>query len=214
MSPTSTAHISVLRLALALAAPAAVFAAIPGCSDPVPAIPRVIIESTIGPGGNPAATCGISSSDWITIGNFGGPGTPPRPVDDKAAEGSGAVSASCSVIPEGDGFRVSAQASISGLNAGSIIVAGLFRPSPDPLKAPLQENITVVFSRRDFGRWEQKDCKATYSVSPTAGVAAGRIWAKTTCPTAKNLDNGARLCEATVQFRFENCEQAVTGQVQ
>lgn len=194
---------SVIRFALATALPLGILAA---CSDPVPAIPRVIIDSAIRPGTNGQQVCGISSREWITIGNFGGVGTSPRPVETDQTEGGGQVSVSCSVLPEGDGFRVSASATLSGAESGTVTVTGLFSSAKVP-----QPGITVVFSRRDFGRFEQKDCVATYEVNENAGVASGRVWARVLCPKAVSTDNGEKKCETEAQFRFENCEQAITA---
>ncbi len=199
---------SVLRFCFGLSVPLGVLAA---CSDPVPAIPRVIVDSKIGPGTNGQQVCQISSQEWITIGNFGGPGTSPRPVETDQPEGSGTVTVACSVLAEGDAFRVSARATISnnpaqGLAGGTVTITGLFTSPRVP-----QPNINVVFSRSDYGRFEQKDCVATYDVNEKAGVASGRVWAEVVCPKAINNDNGERKCETRAQFRFENCEQAVAA---
>lgn len=195
---------SLFRSCLALTVP---FGLLVACSDPVPAIPRVILDSQIRPGVNTQQVCGISSREWVTIGNFGGVGTSPRPVETDQSEGNGTVTVACSVLAEGDAFRVSASASLSGAEAGTVTVTGLFTSARVP-----QQNITVVFSRRDYGRFEQKDCIATYDVNENAGVASGRVWAKVTCPTAVSTDNGEKKCETEAQFRFENCEQAVAAQ--
>ncbi|HQY62124.1 MAG: hypothetical protein IPF92_06340 [Myxococcales bacterium] len=191
---------SLIRSCLALTVPLGLLVA---CSDPVPAIPRVIIDSQIRPGTNGQQVCGISSREWITIGNFGGVGTAPRPVETDQTEGSGTVTVACSVLAEGEGFRVNASATVSGAEAGTVSITGLFASARVP-----QQNITVIFSRRDFGRFEQKDCVATYDVNANAGVASGRVWAKVICPKAVSTDNGEKKCETEAQFRFENCEQA------
>lgn len=202
--PSTFARIA-LRSAFALALPAAVALLTPGCSETTPAIPRVILDSQIRAGSNPSTACQISSQEWVQIGNFGGIGTAPRPVDNGAQEGSGTVSVSCGVLAEGDAFRVSASTTLSGATGGTVTINGVFTTARQP-----QPNITVVFNRGDFGRFEQKDCVATYDVNDNAGVASGRIWAKVVCPKASR--EGGRACETEAQFRFENCEQAVAAQ--
>ncbi len=193
------------KLVLAVSVPAAALVLGPACSETVPAIPRVILDSQIRPGSNTQAACQISSQDWLQIGNFGGVGTAPRPVDDGAEESGGRVSVSCAVLAEGDGFRVSASTTLSGAGGGTVTVSGLFTTARQP-----QQNVTVVFNRSDFGRFEQKDCVATYDVNENAGVASGRVWAKVVCPKASR--EGGRACETEAQFRFENCEQAVKAE--
>ena len=193
------------RSALAFAIPSAALVLTPACSETTPAVPRVILDSAIRPGTNTQAECQISSREWVQIGNFGGIGTAPRPVDNGSTEGSGSVSVSCGVLAEGDGFRVSASATLSGGDGGTVTINGLFSTARQP-----QQNITVVFNRTDFGRFEQKDCVANYDVNENAGVASGRVWAKVTCPKAGR--EGGRRCETEAQFRFENCEQAIAPQ--
>ena len=191
------------KAALALAIPAAAMLLTPACSETTPAIARVILDSSIRPGQNGSEKCQISSREWVVVGNFGGVGTAPRAVDDAAAEGSGRVSVSCAVLSEGDAFRVSATVNLTGADGGTVTINGLFNTARQP-----QNNISVVFNRQDFGRFEQKDCVATYDVNPNATVASGRVWAKVVCPTA--VREGGRACETEAQFRFENCEQTVT----
>jgi len=192
---------SAKKAALALVVPAAALLLTPACSETTPAIARVILDSSIRPGQNGNEACQISSQEWVIVGNFGGVGAAPRAVDDGASEGSGRVSVSCSVLTEGDAFRVSATVNLSGAEGGTVTVNGLFNTAKQP-----QNNISVVFNRSDFGRFEQKDCVATYDVNPNATVAAGRVWAKVICP--KSTREGGRACETEAQFRFENCEQS------
>lgn len=192
------------KAALALVVPAAAIFMTPACSETTPAIARVILDSTIRPGGNGQA-CQISSQEWVVIGNFGGVGTAPRAVDDGSTEGSGKVSVSCSVRSEGDAFRVSATVNLSGGEGGTVTISGLFNTAKQP-----QNNISVVFNRSDFGRFEQKDCVANYDVNPNATVAEGRVWANVVCPKATR--EGGRACETEAQFRFENCEQAAPAE--
>ncbi len=166
------------------------------------AIARVIVSSEIRPGSNAQAACQISPREWLTIGNFGGPGTGPRPVDHGSAEGGGAVSVSCSVVAEGSDFRVSGSAALTGARGGTVTVSGRFAATPVP-----QPNVTMTFVNADLGRFEQRDCEATYDVAPKAGVAPGRIWMGVRCPRAVSTDNGVKTCETEAQIRFENCAQ-------
>ncbi|MBL8613263.1 MAG: hypothetical protein JNL38_38335 [Myxococcales bacterium] len=175
------------------------------CSDPVSPPPRVIMESSVISGSH-GKECQISSVQWLTIGGFGNPaaGTPARPVEDGQAEGAGTVKATCKVVKSGSNYDVIAEAQLTGAEGGTISIVGTFSE-----KAPADQpvvNIRGVFQRGDFGKFEQKDCTVDYSISPIAGVAPGRVWAKMKCPNLFRQDQN-QTCEGETTFRFENCQQ-------
>jgi hypothetical protein len=170
------------------------------CSDPPPPTSRAVIESTVNAGSHSQKDCGISGLQWLSMGGFGNPstGTLPRPVENNSSEGGGTAVINCSVKKSGDKYDVAASAQITGGSGGTIAITGRFTESGE------QTPIRGVFTRGDFGRFEQVNCKVTYGDAPQ-GVAAGRIWGNLACPDIKATDG--RVCNAEVQFRFENCAQ-------
>lgn len=189
---------SVFALALGIAP-----VAFAGCSEPTPAVPRVVFESTLG-GGTGQTSCQIATANWFSVGNFGNPdnGIPSRPVESGEAEGQGTVSVDCKVVPEGSGFRVVASASNSGATGGTFTINGLFTTEGE------QTDVKAVFYRDDYGRFTQEDCTVTYPEAATreTPVAAGRVWGEIVCNAAENKPQD-RICTAKAQFRFENCNQ-------
>ncbi len=176
------------------------------CSDPPPPTSLAIIESTVNAVGvnskHTQKDCpGIAAIQWLNMGGFGNPstGTLPRAVENNSSEGGGTAVINCSVKKAGDKYDVAASAQITGGSGGNIAITGRFTESGE------QAGIRGVFTRGDFGRFEQTDCKVTYGEAPQ-GIAAGRIWGNLSCPDIKGSD-GLKVCNAEVQFRFENCAQ-------
>lgn len=183
--------------------------AAPGCSDPEPATPQVIIESEVlaptGTGG--AQKCQLSGT-WINIGSFADIPTPgaepkPRPVANGATEPAGKVEVVCKVEPKGDGFDVALSTTITGADGGTVTVVGVMKATKDEKQKPIR----TTFSKRDKGLFLQQDCEVDYNVNRDAGIAAGRVWGEVRCNAGydQNLD---RTCAFRAQFRFENCTQA------
>lgn len=193
----------VLSAVTALAA-TGLFAA--GCGEDEKATARVTFTSEVTAGTHGVADC-PETGTWFTIGSFGTPGAvgedgkpsdPVKPVDNGASEQQGSVTASCRVVPEGDAFRVEAQAVLSGATGGSFLVSGLFRTSGD------QTPVYASFTRQGT-TYKQNDCVAQYT-EPLMTVAAGRVWATITCPNAEAA-SAQRICQGRATFRFENCDQ-------
>jgi hypothetical protein len=186
-------------LAAVVAAVALVSLSATGCSEDTKATPRMTFTSTVSPGTHKSAEC-PETGTWFSIGDFGAPtsGIPVRPVDSGSSEQQGTASLTCSVKPEGGGFRVVGLAQLSGATGGSFSVSGLFNPSGD------QSGISVSLTRSG-STYKQSDCTATYP-DPAQTVAAGRVWATISCPNAENA-SAQRVCEAVATFRFENCDQ-------
>lgn len=170
-----------------------------GCSEEEKATPRVTFSSQVSPGSHTSKECPESGS-WFTIGDFGAPssGIPVRPVDSGSAEQQGTANLTCSVKPEGGGFRVVGLTTLSGATGGSFSVQGVFQPTGE------QTGISVSLTRSG-STYKQNDCTAIYPDSNQT-VAAGRVWATVTCPSADNA-TAQRTCEAVATFRFENCDQ-------
>jgi hypothetical protein len=143
-----------------------------------PAIPRIIVASSIKAGANGPEVCAVADQSWLAIGAYGAGGNPPRPVDSGENEAGDRVNVSCVITPDVDGsYRVSAEAFRAGV--GTISVGGSFRPENAP-----QTGISVRFTRFDLGTFTQTDCVARYDVDPAAGIADGRAWFRVSCPRA------------------------------
>ena len=126
--------------------------------------------------------------------------SPPAPIEDGASEQQGNVSLQCSVVPAADGFDVNGFVTLSGATGGSFSVSGHFAAGGQ------QQNINVSLTRNGE-TFRQSNCVADYpNPNPNLTVAAGRVWATVTCGDSTN-SSSQKVCEATAQFRFENCSQ-------
>lgn len=190
---------------LSLALLAALTLSAAGCSDPEPATAQVIFTSQIDPGANPPSGC-PESGTWFDIGSFGNPANPPpndKPVAVKNGDtdpSGGQASLTCSVTLVPEGFDVRGTARISGGAGGAFTVRGIFKAEGE------QTGISATFAK--VGRTDPyiaENCTVRYT-SPSQGVAAGRVWGEMTCPVATAAGIN-RTCQATAQFRFENCAQ-------
>lgn len=148
-----------------------------------PAIPRVIVTSSITSGANGPEVCTVPDQSWLAIGTYGGGGgggSAARAVNSGEDEAGDRVDASCSVVPEGDGsYRM--QGTVTRARAGTLRVVGVFRPENAP-----QKGITVELIRPDLGTFTQTDCVARYDVNPAAGITDGRAWFRVSCPHVKS----------------------------
>jgi hypothetical protein len=194
-----------LAAVMVLAMPAAIGA----CSSDQKATPRVTFDSRVSPGSH-GSDC-PETGTWVSIGTFGNPGAgtkedgspkePVVPVDDGGEFGQGTAGVTCAVTPEGDGFHVSATATLTATGGGAIFIDGHFTASGN------QENISATFTSNERGSYVETDhkCTAIYS-QPLETVAAGRVWADINCPNAE-LKSQNRTCNFDATFRFENCGQ-------
>jgi hypothetical protein len=160
------------------------------------AVPRVIVSSQVSSGTHPDCT---QTGALFTIGSFGDASGEPSAVaiSDGATVGDGVLSVSCTVKPEGDGFSVDAEATLTGSAAGAFKVSGHFTPSGD------QTTIFSAVAARSSA-YAQSDCVARYT-QPIQSTAAGRVWADLDCENA--TDTSKHACKVVAQFRFENCKQ-------
>jgi hypothetical protein len=183
-----------------------------GCSDPAKATPRVAFDSQVQPGTHKSTECG-QTGPWFSIGSFGNPALgrvndadptsplkdPVVPIDDGAADQQGTVAVSCSVTPDGDGFRVAAHAELTGATGGAVTLQGHFNKAGD------QPGIVVALTRRGE-TFTDNNCVARFDTVLGHAVAAGRVWALVDCPNAEN-SGAQQTCASHAQFRFENCTQ-------
>jgi hypothetical protein len=176
------------------------------CSSPDPEPSQAIISSNVTRGSNLATDCNISSTQWVTIGDFGNenatPPVLPTPIADKGSYNGNGVNVTCSVTRDGDGYQVTASAQINGPDGGSISVTGHFTQSGD------QKNINMIFARADYGTYTEMDCTVSYAGRSVMGVAPGRVWATAVCEhVTNNTETTPRICRGQTEFRFENCAQ-------
>ena len=183
-----------------------------GCSEDEKATSRVAFDSRVQPGTHKSADCGQTGT-WFTIGTFGNPALgrtnpadpesplidPVIPIDDGAADQQGTVVVSCSVTPEGEGFKVAAHAELTGATGGAVTLQGHFNKTGD------QPDIIVALTKRGETFTDTK-CVARFDTLLGHSVAAGRVWAQVDCPNAEN-PGAQKTCESHAQFRFENCAQ-------
>ncbi len=170
-----------------------------GCSSPAPATPRVAITSQVGPGDKPdvngSAKCQLVTEPWVVIGDN------THPVSDGDSQGGSPVSVNCSVTASGDGFNVSASASLTG--QGSVVITGHFVGMANVPPQP-QTGITATFQKGDTGSFRDTACTVDFSMNTNMGFAPGRVWGTLTCPQA-TYDSQGRTCLGSAEFRFENC---------
>jgi hypothetical protein len=176
-----------------------------GCSDNKQATPRVTFDSFILPGSHAPSEC-PEKANWLTIGEFGKPAAVPpvavRPVEDGADEQQGTVGISCSVVESNGAFDVKLHAELSGATGGSVTITGLVNKGVD------SPNITANFSASGRGVYSSAPgaCVISFDTVVGHGIAGGRIWANIKCPTVTQ-ETAQRTCQATSEFRFENCAQ-------
>ena len=166
-----------------------------GYSDDTPSPPKAFVYAQIGPGVdkdvNDSTRCKLTTEEWLSLGK------PEAGVESGTMQSESQVTTSCSVVPEADGFRVAASASLE--RRGSFTVSGFFKASGE------QPKIRGSFTRGDTGTFRQDDCTVTYEGQQ--GVAAGRVWGKISCPKASFQGGQDRTCLGTAEFKFETCDQ-------
>lgn len=209
--------LSVARHAgwLALAAACATSIA---CSSNTPAPADAFVNALVGEGSN-GAVCNLKAQTA-----FVGIGTPVagKPVtvnDGDSQSGSSTVHVSCSVTTAGNGFDVSLNATLEGLQGGSLTITS--PPGQGAISDSGGSGITGVFQSASAGVYRESDCTISFMYNGTdvpdaPPIAAGRIWGHISCPTAKlngetttGADGGAAdvTCDAEADFLFEQCGQ-------
>jgi hypothetical protein len=192
-------------LSAALASIAALVAA-PGCSSEDP-VSRVAIYSELGDSAaHPHGECQLAKAPWLVVGAVGNGKSTSLDATTPINDGDQGVHiTACSVVAEGNGFRVNVSVRLDGSNGGALAVDGHLNSDRS------QSSVRAVFSRSDTGAFSQSNCTATFTRdgenAPEMGVAGGRVWANVNCPDAELTTQGTRVCGANAEFRFENCSE-------
>ena len=181
-------------------------------SGPALAIPQVTFASDVSRGTHSAAECSKSGT-LLEIGSFGNPALgrvdpadptsplkdPVRPVRDGAMEGTGTVTVSCAVTPDGDAFLVKLSTQLSGMRGGAATISGRINPVGDSTGVSVSiTQLGVTFT--------DANCTARFDSVAGQAVAAGRVWATVDCPNAASPATQL-ICKTTAELRFENCAQ-------
>jgi hypothetical protein len=177
-----------------LAAVAVTLSLVPGCSsDPPPSV-QAGLKFDVVPGANGSAQCPIGGGVHFTVG-----GANLVPVPNGEADSDGAnVSVACAVQASAGGFTLGANVTVSG--HGTIVINGQLDGSRNA-----QNNISGAFSDTEgLGAWSSKACVITFP-DGRMNVAAGRIWAHISCPAAVDGSRNNNTCDASADFRLENC---------
>ncbi len=180
------------------------------CSGDPPPAKGVALSSTVQTSPSAPGACN-RAGPFLTIGD---------PSTGVVDTGTAGVVVECSVKPNGANFDVSARATVSGgANKGTITIIGSFAAlDPNNPKAR-SENIRAIFQDETI-TLDENDCYAMYTdvdnatldgtPITNAGIAPGRVWASVFCPNAPNKNDAnqsTKSCQATAEFRFENCDQ-------
>jgi hypothetical protein len=185
-----------------------------GCTSP-PAVADAFVASYIEPVSLMGGYCPYASrQDWIDVGSP--TGTQPTTVADGASQANGNVSVACMVHPDGSGFDLQLNATLSGSGSMTIL-------SKTPVTAAAGgKEVIGTFQAGDKGRYASNNCTISYQYNngrvpnPTP-IAAGRIWAHVSCVDAQRTDGAMitlpdggtmpQTCDTEADFVFENCSQ-------
>jgi hypothetical protein len=171
-----------------------------------PASPSAVyLTSTIGPGPSVASTCQIAeTTPALEIGS----------VRSGVITGTAGTTVTCSVVPSGSGFDVSADVTTS---EGSFAVSGTL-PSTGT-----GGGITASVDYEPGGTspilFSGTGCSVTLANAETPGfdpstgppIAAGRVWATVTCDDMTVSGQPADACKGILTFRLENCAGSPPG---
>lgn len=189
------------------------------CSSNKPAVPDAFVAATVGIGpDSPNSVCGLGTvQPWLSIGvNTSGK---PTTVQDGNSQAGAGVHVTCTVSTSNNGFDISLNAELAGLNGGSITITS--PPGQGAVTASGASNVTAVFQSGQGGSYRQDTCSITFTyngepVPDNPPIAAGRIWGHLSCPTAQDTEsfvpgadggNEPRQCDGEADFLFEECGQ-------
>jgi len=175
--------------------------------------PRAVFQSSVFVGTHSGKECGQTGS-WFKVGSFGAPelgtvdpnnassdlASPPRPVEDGAAEQQGTATIACSVRQDGDVFKIYVSIALTGATGGAAIVAGNLTDTRGD-----QKNISLSLTRGGES-YTDTTCVAQLSEATTPAIAPGRVWFRVRCPKAEN-NPAQQVCESSAEFRLERCVQ-------
>lgn len=199
----------MLRFPVLACALTSTLVALAACSTE-PATPQAAVESRleVQTTGTPGFDACPLNDSWIQIGSYRGPGkSETELIVDGADQGGVPVTVDCSVVDNGGTFAVEVKGEVAGVQGGVIQISGNLSPSG------VQENVSAVFRRGEYGQFSASNCTVSYydtnedeSQPSFRGVASGRVWGFLKCPEVTNVERNT-ACRASVQFRFENCAQ-------
>jgi len=173
----------------------ATLCAVVGCSDPVPTAVGAALTVNMGE----TASCPLH-------------GSPPplgKPPPDSAHniaggviyDGEASLSAGCSVIQDGDGFKI-------GGNMSSKNPLFTFNVSNLRVDAAGKGTGDISISGPSIGTTVTSTQKCTIQVvqtGTTLKIQAGAVWARYVCNTL--ADGPSPICAADGEFVFENCSK-------
>jgi hypothetical protein len=190
-----------------------------GSSGGAAVIAEGFIAATVGSGpSSPATVCNLGSvQSWLDVGTPTTTGIPVT-VPDGGTQSGAPVTVSCTVSASGSGFDVNLSIGELGTEGGSVTITS--PPGQGAVTLSGAQGITGVFQSSSYGTYQESDCTLafTYSGSPIQQqpIAAGRIWAHISCPSAQvsgetvvGPDGGTQniQCDAEADFLFEQCGQ-------
>jgi hypothetical protein len=187
------------------------------CSNNNPPAPDAFVQATVGVGPqSPAAVCNYSggAQDFLDIGTP--TGGKPTTVQDGSSQNNTSVHVSCSITTAANGFDISLNATLEGLQGGSVTITS---PSGQGAVTTSGGTVTASFQSAEHGLYKESDCQITFTYQGTTvpdnpPIAAGRIWGHISCPAAQAANGqgtvgpdggGAAQCDAEADFLFEQC---------
>jgi hypothetical protein len=177
------------------------------------------VAATLGAGAG--ATCPFSSANVVTAGTMTAGNLP-----ESVTEGTGGLSLTCSVVPNGDGYDIQLDASLPGSSGGEFTANGhVTVGSADGLSGGGTVNAQFV-SQTAGVAYEGTDCPVTYTylqqpIAPAQRLSAGSIFAHISCPNAMSSGTsvsgmqvmepdgslGSASCDGEADILFQNCSQ-------
>lgn len=160
-----------------------------------------------------AAQCPFASRQpWLQVGVE--TGSDPTLVADGDPQAGGNVSVNCSVHPDGSGFDINLNASLSGLMGATVYVA-----SNSPVTSMGGMGITGTFEGMGGLNFTSDNCVLTYvyengPIPNSPPIAPGRIWGHISCLDAhsnrvSNVDPDGgttpQSCDGEADIIFTNC---------
>jgi hypothetical protein len=162
--------------------------------------PAVALIWDVSPGATATATCSVLD-DTFTIGN---PET--HVITSSGSSFNGlAVSASCTVTPNGTGYSVSGDVRYGSEGeltfSGQINVAAGATPG---VQTGIHGSFVDGIHTGVTSTLADTNCTISFTANPYMGVAPGRIGAILDCPHAAG---GGNVCEGHAEFVLESCAQ-------
>jgi hypothetical protein len=158
--------------------------------------PRAFVAGTLEAGS--AGSCVFNDTLFVDIGAN----------ETSVITGTGGVTVTCSVTPNGSNFDVSAI--VQGPTSAFSFQGTLSNANP-----PVQSGVVVSFAGEGGVSFSSSGtpCTVDFTATPmepsgaqTLGVAAGRIWGNVTCPMMSEAPPQMSVCTGVAEFKFEDCD--------